>query len=249
MTDARVRSWLLRAGLLIAIVGQVLWSFRPAPSSAQAELAERGRDLYVANCATCHGVNAEGTANGPTLQGLGPAATDFVLRSGRMPLADPGIQPVRREPKFSEEEIEALVAYVASLTIGGVPIPDVDPARGDLTVGQRVFLQNCAACHGAGAGGDSIGGGRIAPSLYPASPLEVAEAIRYGPGTMPRFGPDTLTDEEVDSVARYLQHLREQRDPGGLGIGRVGAVVEGFVAFVVGMGLLLVVVRLTGSRT
>lgn len=247
--DARARRRLLRVGLLLAVLGQVVWSFRPQPSVALTDEERLGLALYEANCATCHGPGGGGTDDGPSLAGFGPAAVDFVLRTGRMPLADPTSQPVRREPLFTEEEIRALVAYVETIQPGGTPIPDVDPARGSLVEGQRVFLANCAACHGAGAGGDSVGGGRIAPSLYPASALEIAEALRYGPGTMPRFGPENLSQEDLDSIARYLLFLQAEPDPGGLGLGRVGAVAEGFVVLVVGIGMVLLILRLTGSGT
>lgn len=247
--EERVRRRVLRIGLLLAVLGQLLWSFRPQPSVALTDAERLGRALYEANCATCHGPGGGGTDDGPSLGGSGPAAVDFVLRTGRMPLADPGSQPVRRDPLFTEEEIHAIVAYVGTIQPGGTPIPDVDPSRGSLVEGQRLFLGNCAACHGAGAGGDSVGGGRIAPSLYPASALEIAEALRVGPGTMPRFGPENLSQEDLDSLARYLLFLQEERDPGGLGLGRVGAVTEGFVVLVVGILMVLLILRLTGSGT
>ena len=64
------------------------------PSGAQTDEA-RNRALYEANCSTCHGLDAAGTTNGPSLVTVGPAAVDFMLRTGRMPLANPGDQPTR----------------------------------------------------------------------------------------------------------------------------------------------------------
>jgi ubiquinol-cytochrome c reductase cytochrome c subunit len=69
-----------------------------------------------------------------------------------------------------------------------------------------------------------------------------------GPGVMPRFGPETLDQSDVDSIARYLVWIRSNADEGGLPLGRVGAVAEGLVAVVIGLGLLILVLRLTGSK-
>lgn len=247
-SEARLLSRVLRIGLPLAILGQIAWSFRPATSSAQTDLETQGRALYEANCSTCHGLDATGTMNGPSLAQAGPASVDFMLRTGRMPLANPDDQPNRGEPKFSPSEIDALIAYLSVLVPGGEPIPTVDPSRGDLARGSEVFLNDCAGCHGAGASGDSIGGGQIAPSIYPADATEIGEAVRTGPGVMPRFGPETIDQHDLDSLAAYMLWLRDNGDEGGLQLGRVGAVAEGLVAVVIGLGLLILVLRLTGAK-
>jgi ubiquinol-cytochrome c reductase cytochrome c subunit len=247
--EARLLSRILRIGLLLALLGQIAWSFRPEPSRAQTDQQAQGQALYEANCSTCHGLQAEGTANGPSLQNAGPAAVDFMLSTGRMPLANPGDQPVRDEPKFTPEQIAAIVAYVETIAPGGEPIPTVDPAAGDLARGAEVFLNTCAGCHGAGATGDSVGGGQIAPTIDPANPTQIGEAIRIGPGLMPRFGPETIDQADLDSVAAYLLWIRDHGQDGGLQLGRVGAVAEGLVIVVVGLGLMILFLRLTGAKT
>jgi ubiquinol-cytochrome c reductase cytochrome c subunit len=247
--EARILSRILRAGLLLAILGQVAWSFRPAPTRAQTDQLREGQQLYEAGCSTCHGLTAQGTQNGPSLQGVGAASVDFMLSSGRMPLSGPNQQPVRQEPKFTRPQMDAIIAYVETIAPGGPGIPQVRPEDGDLPRGANVFLANCSGCHGAGASGDSVGGGQIAPSLSEADATQIAEAIRTGPGVMPRFSPRTISDADVDATARYLLWLRENGKAGGLQLGRVGAVVEGLVAAVIGLGFMLLVIRLTGSKT
>ena len=247
--EARLLSRILRIGLLLALLGQIAWSFRPEPSRAQTDQQAEGQALYEANCSTCHGLQGEGTANGPTLQNVGPAAVDFMLSTGRMPLANPGDQPVRDEPKFTPDQTAAIVAYVETIAPGGEPIPTVDPAAGDLARGAEVFLNTCAGCHGAGATGDSVGGGQIAPTINPADPTQIGEAIRIGPGVMPRFGPETIDQADLDSLAAYLLWIRDHGEDGGLQLGRVGAVAEGLVIVVVGLGLMILFLRLTGAKT
>jgi ubiquinol-cytochrome c reductase cytochrome c subunit len=218
-------------------------------AAGQTGMAEDGRELFSAGCASCHGPDGGGTANGPPLVGVGPASVDFMLSTGRMPLADPEQQPVRQAPRYTPEEIAAMVAFVSSLGPGGEPIPPVDPESGDLALGRRVYTSDCLACHGAGGQGASVGGGQIAPSLDRSTPRELAEAVRIGPGAMPPFGEGIIDQHELDSLARYVLELRTTPNPGGLDLGRVGPVVEGFVAWVVGLGILVLVVRLTGTRT
>jgi ubiquinol-cytochrome c reductase cytochrome c subunit len=238
----------LLVAVLLAAAGQAFL----APGSRAGRLAQtdqlrEGSELYARSCASCHGVSGEGTTQGPSLLGVGEASVDFMLSTGRMPLADPATPATRKDPAFSAAQIRAVVSYVASLAPGGEPIPSVDPARGDLSQGMELYLANCAACHATAATGDSIGGNQIAPGLGRATPLQIAEAIRTGPGAMPRFGETTIPQEGLDSIARYLEWLRGADNPGGLGVQRVGPVAEGFIAVVIGLGLLLVVIRLTGS--
>jgi ubiquinol-cytochrome c reductase cytochrome c subunit len=202
-----------------------------------------GEVLYTANCAACHGVGGGGSTNGPALTASGAATVDFMLRTGRMPLPEPG-QPVRRgRPAFNDADIEALVAYVSSLG-SGPPIPNVQvDSASDLAAGRAAYVATCAACHGAGAGGDAVGGGAEAPPLLDTAPTQVGEAIRIGPGAMPAFDPRQVSDAQLSQIAAYLQFLRHQAAPGGETVGGVGPVAEGYVSWLVYLVGLLAVTR------
>lgn len=241
---------LVLLGLGPTLVIQLLFAARPPPAAGQPDPAtQRGFELYAAGCATCHGVQGEGSGQGPPLVGVGAAAVDFMLSTGRMPLSDPGEQPSRQRPRYSTEEIAALTAYVTSLGPGGPGIPVVTATRGDLVRGRELYVANCLACHGAGAQGAAVGGGATAPALDASSPVQIAEAARIGPGAMPRFGEEQLSEEDMDSLVRYVLALRSGQDRGGLGLGHVGPVIEGLMAWLVGLGILVLVIRLTGTRT
>lgn len=203
-----------------------------------------GADIYDESCLSCHGPDGDGTEYGPALDQAGEAAADFQLRTGRMPLADPQDQTKRKPPAFDPDEIAALVDYVGSLGEGPA-IPAVDPASGDLSEGQELFVTNCAACHGATANGGAAGVGALAPSLYASEPLDIAEAVITGPGEMPVF---EFSDDERDSLIRYLVYLQNEDAPGGADIGGIGPVPEGFVGWSVGMLTLGLVAFLIGSR-
>jgi ubiquinol-cytochrome c reductase cytochrome c subunit len=210
---------------------------KPAPQQqADPQVVEAGRGLYVANCASCHGPDAGGTPLGPTLQGVGAASADFYLRTGRMPAGGPGQRIVRHEPRFGDDDIRALVAYVASLA-PGPEIPQVAEG-GDLHRGRELYTANCAACHAVTGAGNAIGGGYVAVGLGFADPTQVAEAVIIGPGAMPRFAFD---DADQADLAAYIEWLRNEPTPGGAAIGGTGPVAEGFIAVAIGLPLLLLV--------
>ena len=119
----------------------------------------------------------------------------------------------------------------------------------DLSRGLEIFTANCAACHGPTAQGIAVGQRDVSSTLDVAEPIELATAIRSGPGVMPRFLDDTLSDEDLLAVTAWIMDLREREAPGGWSFGRSGTVTEGFLAVVVGLGLLTVVMYLLGERS
>jgi ubiquinol-cytochrome c reductase cytochrome c subunit len=206
---------------------------------------DQGRQLFLEGCATCHGQNAEGTDRAPDLHGAGAQSADFYLRTGRMPLAVPGEQPLTNPPEYDEDEIQALVAYIGSL--GGPAIPTVDPAAGDLSEGERLFTLFCAGCHGKLAKGGAVTGA-IAPALDGVEPVQIAEAIRVGPFVMPWFDEKLIDQHQLDSVVAYVQKTESPDNAGGWDLGGIGPIPEGMVAFFVGLLALLLVSRLIGER-
>jgi len=217
----------------------------PAPDPADVAA---GYELYQIACTTCHGARGEGVEDrGPSLVGVGAASADFYLSTGRMPLDRPRSQAERKKVAYSPVQIRQLVAFVASLG-PGPPIPDVDPAAGNLAEGNRLYANNCAPCHSSAGAGGALGRAVYAPPLNRATPVQVAEAIRVGPGAMPVFGPEALDDDQVNSIVRYVEYLRHPDDQGGLGLGHLGPIPEGFVAWVVGLGAMLMAVRWIGTK-
>jgi len=175
-------------------------------------------------------------------------AADFYLSTGRMPVAKPINDPPRRPPAYDRPQIDQLVAYVASLGPGPA-IPRVNPREGALAQGAELYEVNCAACHSSAGVGGALTQGKEAPSFLAATPTEIAEAMRLGgTGNMPVFGPDTLDQQQVDSIVRYVQTLQHPRDRGGLALGHIGPIAEGFIAWVVGLLLMVVFVRWTGTK-
>jgi ubiquinol-cytochrome c reductase cytochrome c subunit len=220
------------------------------------ELVDRGATLFGTHCALCHGESGRGLDQpgpqaGPSLIGVGAASVDFMIRSGRMPMTDAQDRLRRGPERFSDEDRQAIVAFVESLAPGeGPDIPEVgDWEEADLALGLELFTRNCAACHGPTAQGIAVGRRDVSSNLDVASPIEIATAIRSGPGVMPRFLEDTMDEEELLATTAWVMDLREREAPGGWSFGRSGPVAEGFLAFVVGLGALGVVMYLLGERT
>jgi ubiquinol-cytochrome c reductase cytochrome c subunit len=224
-----------------------------------------GQQLFLANCSSCHGVDGSGGVVGVNLVGVGPATADFWVGTGRMPLGNILTQPKRKAPRFTPKEILEISAFVGSLgpTASGYPngIPVVDTKGANVAKGNSMFVLNCAACHTITGSGDALADGFSAPSLHQASPTQAVEAIRTGPANMPHFGPNQLSNRQVADIVAYVtgsgQHptggiltgsIQHPNDAGGLGIGGIGPVAEGFIALLIGVGGLMLVAFWIGDR-
>lgn len=240
---------LVLGGLFSVLVTTLHPAAAGQPAGTTDGDVEQGRALFTTGCSSCHGLRAEGTRRGPSLLGVGAASVDFWVSTGRMPLkTGGGRQAVRKPPAYQRDEIDDLIAYVTSLDPDGPPIPELDLAQADLAEGGELFRANCAACHGAVGIGGALASGRQAPSLRPATAVQVGEAIRIGPGTMPNFGPDTFSHDQLEAVVTYVESLDHPDDRGGSGLGHAGPIPEGFVGWLAGLGALLLACYWIGDR-
>lgn len=258
---------LFSLGPCLAVVSVALVGFRlgGGDRASVAATPPAVEPLYLSDCAVCHGSGGKGTVRGPNLVGVGRASVDYELSTGRMPLAPPvrsdqSGRPLapdpnrtlpnptatvkRHHPAYSPDTIRQLVGYVGSFGSGGPDIPTLQP--GDRAKGGESFRLQCAACHAWAANGGALSH-REAPPLHQATPLQIAEAIRVGPGQMPAFGTAALTDHQVNNVVAYVRYLDKPRDRGGNPLGHLGPVTEGAVALA-GIGLVLLFLRAIGQR-
>lgn len=230
---------LVQAVPLLAVAGAALaLQLSGDPVAAQPELEVEGEQLYLTGCSSCHGIDGQGIEDrAPTLVGVGAAAVDFWVGTGRMPAVHGiGEQSVRKQPVYDAAQIDALTAHIATFGPGGPPVPQVNIADADLANGGVLYRANCAACHNAAGIGGALSYGSYAPNLSQATSVQVVEAMRIGPGQMPVFDAETISDEDADDIAAYVDYLQHPEDPGGLSLGRVGPVTEGFVALLFGLG-------------
>ncbi len=85
-----------------------------------------GKKLFQANCATCHGLDLQGTQAGPSLYGVGELAVEFQVSTGRMPLQATGPQAPEKPVQFTAG------ADPRARGVRAVHLPRSDlPVRGD----------------------------------------------------------------------------------------------------------------------
>jgi len=249
------------AGLVVLLLGLLLSggvyaAVSPSSSASSAAsddaLVKQGRELFLVGCAFCHGQNGEGQTDingkliGPSLAGVGAAAVDFQVGTGRMPLARPGQQGPVKRGAYSEDEIAALAAYVASLAPGPAIPTSADYSTEGMTDQERqeaivrggqIFLTNCTACHNFTGAGGAMPRGGYAPRILDTSPRHIYEAMLTGPGPMDNFSNGNLSPEEKRDVIAYIQSMKEQPGYGGFSLGNLGPVSEGMFAWLVGLGV------------
>ncbi len=208
----------------------------------RSTLIEEGRQIFLKGCSSCHGLNAEGVSIAPSLIGVGAASVDFQVGTGRMPMADMSTQAMRKAPVYTEEEVAALAAYVASLA-PGPEIPGMELLNferdGSTAEGGELFRNNCAMCHNFAGQGGALTQGKYAPTVMGVLPKHIYEAMVTGPQAMPVFSDKTITPEEKLSIIKWIKSAEAEPNLGGASLGRVGPVTEGLLAWTLGLGLLI----------
>jgi ubiquinol-cytochrome c reductase cytochrome c subunit len=220
------------------------------PSVPQSDI-NAGKALFDATCSSCHGLDAQGTSQAPSLIGAGAAAVDFQMSTGRMPAKEIGAENERKPTLFTQQQIYEIADYIASLG-GGPAIPDaaqVSTAGADTALGEQLFSANCAQCHNAGLSGGALTYGKDAPPLTQATATQIYEAMLTGPEAMPVFSDGAISPQAKRDIIAYILETRSEPNPGGLSLGRMGPVTEGLVIFLGGMGfLVLISMWLTAKR-
>ncbi|MER5944697.1 c-type cytochrome [Streptomyces sp. NPDC001904] len=244
--------------LALAATGGLYAAFAPADKAqadetAQSLAIDEGKKLYSVGCASCHGTGGQGTSDGPSLVGVGSAAVDFQVGTGRMPAQQPGAQVPSKKVIYSQAEIDQLAAYISSLGAGPVAPTreDYDPSGADVAKGGELFRTNCAQCHNFTGEGGALTHGKFAPSLEGVSPKHIYEAMQTGPQNMPSFPDTTMTKQNKKDIIAYLDAVNgdKSESPGGLKLGGLGPVSEGLFAWIFGLGALIAVAIWVAART
>ncbi|MGX1672086.1 cytochrome bc1 complex diheme cytochrome c subunit [Streptomyces sp. NPDC055400] len=244
--------------LALAATGGLYAAFAPASKAqadetAQSLAIDEGKKLYAVGCASCHGTGGQGSSDGPPLTGVGAAAVDFQVGTGRMPAQQPGAQIPKKKVIYSQAEIDQLAAYVASLGAGPtVPTKNqVSPEGADIANGGELFRTNCAQCHNFTGEGGALTHGKFAPKLEGVSPRHIYEAMQTGPQNMPSFPDTTMPEKSKKDIIAYIDAVNSGKtvSPGGLTLGGLGPFTEGLFAWVFGLGALVAVAVWVAART
>ncbi|NEA65806.1 c-type cytochrome [Streptomyces sp. SID12488] len=225
-----------------------------ADETAQSLTITEGQRLYSVGCASCHGTGGKGSSDGPSLVGVGAAAVDFQVATGRMPAAtSQGAQIPKKKNIYSQAQIDQLATYIASLGAGpSVPTEEqYGPDGADIAKGGELFRTNCAQCHNFTGKGGALTHGKFAPDLEGVDPKHIYEAMQTGPQNMPSFPDTTLSEKNKKDIIAYLDAVNGEDtvEPGGLGLGGLGPVSEGLFAWIFGLGALIAVAVWVAART
>ncbi|WP_030932622.1 c-type cytochrome [Streptomyces sp. NRRL S-646] len=244
--------------LALACTGGLYAAFAPASKAqaddtAQSLAIDEGKKLYSVGCASCHGTGGQGTTDGPSLVGVGAAAVDFQVGTGRMPAQQPGAQVPKKKVIYTQAEIDQLAAYISSLGAGpSIPTKaQYGPDGADIAKGGELFRTNCAQCHNFTGKGGALTHGKFAPSLEGVDPKHIYEAMQTGPQNMPSFPDTTMSEQNKKDIIAYLNAVNgdDTESPGGLELGGLGPVSEGLFAWIFGLGALIAVAVWVAART
>ena len=248
--------------LALGVVGAVYSAVAPEPAKAETASkndVDAGRKLFLIGCASCHGKNASGIETkrggnyGPSLIGVGAAAVDFQVGTGRMPMAKSAPQAPVKDPEYTAEETKQLAAYIASLGPGpAIPDSEYTDISGktveQIREGGEFFRTNCTACHNSVGAGGALPGGKYAPKLDGVSAKHIAEAMMTGPQQMPVFSDDVITPEDKSNIIAYIKAVQNQPNYGGMAGGGLGPVSEGLFTWIIGIGILLIAAVWIGAH-
>ncbi|WP_221583973.1 c-type cytochrome [Microbacterium sp. G2-8] len=230
---------LMTGGLYAGASAAVASTDETSSASAHANV-EDGEKLFQANCATCHGLNLEGTETGPSLFGVGALAVEFQVSTGRMPMQMQGPQADQKPVQFTDTQIQSMAQYVQSVAPGpDFPSERVLDGEGDVSRGAELFRINCAMCHNVAAAGGALTEGKFAPDIQDTSALHMYAAMVTGPQNMPVFSDMNLTEEDKRDIISALVYQQEAQAPGGFTLGSLGPVSEGLFIWIFGIGGLI----------
>jgi ubiquinol-cytochrome c reductase cytochrome c subunit len=226
-----------------------------ASTAATPEQLTEGQKLFQSSCSSCHNMNGQGVqGSGPSLIGVGAAAVDFQVGTGRMPAMQIGPQVPSKPPIFTQDQIDAMAAYIGSLG-AGPDIPDesayaADPnSAASVSNGGVLFRTNCSQCHNVAGAGGALTDGKYAPPLRETSPKHIYEAMLTGPQNMPVFNDNVMSPQDKKDIIAYLVQTRTGGSPGGLDLGSLGPVSEGLFVWTIVLGLLIVFACWIGAHT
>lgn len=255
----------LSAAVLLAMAltfaGGLAALLTPTPQVAVADedssaLLRKGKELFETSCVSCHGANLQGVeGRGPSLIGVGEAATYFQVSTGRMPAVRGEAQAPRKDPFFDTDQTDAISAYIAANGGGPALVRDADGSiaqaslRGnDVGRGGDLFRLNCASCHNFTGKGGALSSGKYAPDLGDSSEQQILAAMLSGPQNMPKFSDRQIPFDEKRDIIAYIKSVTEESNPGGVGLGGFGPAPEGMVMWIVGMVAVIGVAMWIGAR-
>lgn len=198
---------------------------------------------------------------GPSLVGVGSAAVDFQVGTGRMPAKQLGAQIEKKKNTYTQSQIDSMAAYIGSLGAGPAipnaaeydpdapPLPDQSGQTVSEAQGGVLFRTNCSACHNFNGEGGVLTDGKFAPDMTGTSPKHIYEAMLTGPQNMPQFPDTVMPPAQKQAIIKFINSQAKGPNTGGFGLGRLGPVPEGLALWIFGLAALIGAATWIGARS
>ena len=200
--------------LIIVIFIPLYWAAEPGRQEAarnrqEAEAVERGAELYISSCASCHGSEGKGKI-GPALKGtqldddtLEKITTRGIPGTAMLAWGEEDGGPLKKR------QIKDLVTFIQNRDSALLPAPALPSQTTPSAISaDELYTVRCIACHGVNREGVSGLGLPLTPeSLAELSDDEVRDTILNGrSGTvMPAF-EGTLSQDEIDDLLQLIKY-------------------------------------------
>lgn len=174
----------------------------------------RGKTVFGDNCAPCHGSGAAGAKGYPNLNDddwLWGGTLDQIMqtiqfgaRSGHAKAHEGQMLAFGKDGVLKSDEIVTVANYVRSLS-------GLSTRKGyDAAKGEKIFADNCVACHGEGGkGNQELGAANLTDKiwLYGSDEATLIETISNGrAGVMPAW-EGRLDPSTIKAMAVYVHSL------------------------------------------
>ena len=211
--------------------------------SASALTVEDGKKLFQANCATCHGLDLQGTADGPSLYGVGELAVEFQVATGRMPMAMQGPQAPQKPVQFTAGPDRRDGRLRADARLPARPSPTRRSSTARATSRAAPSSSASTARCATTSQRPAVRSPRASTHrrCTRRAPLHMYAAMVTGPQNMPVFNDMNLTTEDKRDIISALLFLQENESPGGFSLGSLGPVSEGLFIWIFGIGALIAI--------
>jgi cytochrome c oxidase cbb3-type subunit III len=199
----------MAAGLEKATVDQIVAD----PKLLEIALAE-GKAAFGDNCTPCHGSGGQGQRGYPNLTAgrwlwggtLDQIQTTIIhgIRADDPDTHTSAMPAFGKDGILKPEEIREVVSYVRT-------IDKLEPEQGvDVAAGKKIFMDNCAACHGEdGKGNTDMGAANLTTKVwqYGSDNKDLTYTVTYARNsTMPAWG-QRLDPVTIKSLAVYVHSL------------------------------------------
>jgi cytochrome c oxidase cbb3-type subunit 3 len=200
----------LRGSMMDKLAGATLAEIVADPQLLDFARAQ-GRVAFADNCAPCHGAGGGGAKGYPNLNdddwlwGGKLADVEQTIRHGARGGDDKGRQgnmpAFGRDGILKANEISASADFVRSLA--GLPVEK----DADLTLGKKVFADNCAVCHGEGGKGNrELGAPNLTDKiwLYGSDKVTIVQGIQNGRGGLMPAWNGRLSEPVIKALTVYV---------------------------------------------